>query len=337
MYQDMPETARTTRPSEARYVEVTVKPKTVRTLFPPKLVRGLTQVTLSSKSVAGMDRVVCGAAPVFICNPVEGRTDTDIYREMDKPAFRRTQVKFKTPNNTRDMYGRGNFGWLDPYGGNSGASKLADALAIDVPDTCMSATAGVVMRTGNIASMSKGLNTRFDIYEGSFKRKSSDPRYAPAANVVKGWANSSKGNGKKKQSTNTCPTGPSNDAMGLPRDTCFADGSCADERWGTGEWDFAAYMALNHPGFSRITIEGVQYRIKRNGKVTPSTPPSRYAMYRWEVDNNCVPGRETYGQHAVTPEEGLPQCHTSGHGEIIGPVDAMGPDGLNNDRVAVVR
>lgn len=398
-YQDMESSDRTNTPSQARYVEVKVKPKTVRTLFPPKLVRGLTNVTLSSKSVAGMDRVVCGAAPVFICNPVEGRTDTDIYKEMDKSEFRRTQVKFKTPNNVNDMFGRGNFGWLDPYGGNSGASVLADAIAIDIPDTCMSADDGVVMRTGNIASMRFGLNTRFDIYEGKFKRMSNDPRYAPAQNVIKGWANGGKGKGKGKNKKNAsaggCPTGASSDAMGLPRDDCFESGTCSDERWGTGQWDFAAYMALNHPGFSRITIEGVKYRIKKNGTFTPSAPPSRYAMYRWEIDNNCVPGRETYGDMAVTPEEGLPQCHSSGasttvedrriltvavlncgaiqagmddgtykkkdpvpvetfvkvfltepmgkgqqniiYGEIVGPLDAAGPDGLNNDRVAVVR
>ena len=35
-------------------------------------------------------------------------------------------------------------------------------------------------------------------------------------------------------------------------------------------------------------------------------------MYRWEIDNNCVPGSETYGNNAITAEEGLPQCHTSG-------------------------
>ena len=397
-YEDMPMSARTNNPSEARYVEVKVKPKTVRTLFPPKLVRGLTNVTLSSKSVAGMDRVVCGAAPVFICNPVEGSTTTDIYLEMQKPEFRRTQVKFKTPNNVRGMYGRGNFGWLDPYGGNSGASKLADAIAIDVPDTCFSQSAGVVMRTGNIASMSQGFNTRFDIYEGRFKRKASDPRYAPAANVLKGWANTGRGNGKKKRhvSVGGCPTGQSSEAMGLPRDDCFANGSCSDDRWGTGSWDFAGYMALNHPGFRRITIEGVTYRINtKKGTFTPSAPPSRYAMYRWEIDNDCVPGRETYGNKAVTPEEGLPQCHSAGasttvadrrlmtvavlncgeiqagmdagvykkkdsvpvetfvevfltepmgkgqdniiYGEIVGPVGVGGPDGKNNDIVAVVR
>ena len=37
-------------------------------------------------------------------------------------------------------------------------------------------------------------------------------------------------------------------------------------------------------------------------------------MYRWEIDTNCVPGSITYG-NANTPEEGLPQCHSSGSSE----------------------
>jgi hypothetical protein len=71
-------------------------------------------------------------------------------------------------------------------------------------------------------------------------------------------------------------------------------------------------MAINHPGFTRITIEGVTYRRGYGGIFSPAEPPSRYAMYRWEIDNNCVPGSETYGNHAITAEEGLPQCHSSG-------------------------
>jgi hypothetical protein len=72
-------------------------------------------------------------------------------------------------------------------------------------------------------------------------------------------------------------------------------------------------MAVNHPGITRITIEGVTYRQQGSGgEFSPSEPPSRYEMYRWEIDNNLVPGAETYGNDAVTAEEGLPQCHTSG-------------------------
>lgn len=302
-YIDIPTSNRTNSSGQARYVEVSLKPRQVSTIFPSHLMQKLTDTTLSAKAVAGMDQVVCGTAPVFICNPMEGEA-TNIYEAMESKAFRRQQVKFKTPHSTCEPYGQGNFGWLDPFGGNSGASKLADAVAIDISPACYSQSKGVVLRTGNIASMSQAVNTRFDIYKGSFKTKSSDPRYAPAANVVKGWA--------PKKSNRSCTEQPSSHAYGLPRDECFSKGGCSSSRIGNGDWNFSTYMAINHPGFTRITIEGVTYRRGYRGTFSPSTPPSRYEMYRWEIDNNCVPGSETYGNNAVTAEEGLPQCHTSG-------------------------
>ncbi len=331
-YSDIPVSNRTNSSGNARFVEVSIKPRQVETIFPSSFVQKLTDTTLSASAVAGMDQVVCGAAPVFICNPQEGDT-TSIYEVMETKAFRRKQIKFKTPNNVSDPYGSGSFGWLDPFGGNSGASKLADAIAIDIPPVCLSQSTGVVLRTGNIASMRHGLNTRFDIYSGSFKQKKNDPRYAPAENVVKGWA--------PKKTNKSCTEAPSHQALGLPRDACFSNGSCTSERIGDGNWNFSLYMAVNHPGFTRITIENVTYRRGNRGYFTPSVPPSRYAMYRWEIDNNCVPGAETYGNSAITAEEGLPQCHSSGPSTTVkdrriitaavlncGEIEANSPNGM---------
>ena len=331
-YSDIPQANRTNSSAKARYVEVTIKPRQVETIFPSSLLQKLTDTTLSAKAVAGMDQVVCGAAPVFICNPQEGEA-LSIYEAMETKTFRRKQIKFKTPNNVSDPYGSGSFGWLDPFGGNSGASKLADAIAIDISPACLSQSKGVVLRTGNISSMRHGVNTRFDVYEGSFKQKKSDPRYAPAANVIKGWA--------PKKPNKSCTEAPSTQALGLPRDECHGDDTCLSGRVGDGNWNFSLYMAVNHPGFTRITIEDVTYRRGNNGYFTPSAPPSRYAMYRWEIDNNCVPGAETYGNQAITAEEGLPQCHTSGASTTVkdrriitaavlncGEIEANSPNGM---------
>lgn len=331
-YADIPEANRTNSSGAARYVEVSIKPRQVETIFPSSFIQKLTDTTLSAKAVAGMDQVVCGTAPVFICNPLEGET-TSIYEAMETKEFQRKQIKFKTPNNVSDPYGSGSFGWLDPFGGNSGTSKLADAVAIDISPACFSQSKGVVLRTGNIASMRHGVNTRFDIYSGSFKSKKNDPRYAPAANVVKGWA--------PKKSNKSCTEAPSTHALGLPRDDCHASETCSSSRIGNGDWNFSLYMAVNHPGFTRIAIEDVTYRRNNRGYFTPSAPPSRYAMYRWEIDNNCVPGAETYGNQAITAEEGLPQCHTSGASTTVedrriitaavlncGEIEANSPNGM---------
>jgi len=293
----------TNSPSEARYVEVKVKPETVNTLFPTNFVAKITDVSMRAQSVAGFDQTICETAPVFICNPAEDNVES-IYELMEDASFRRRQVKFISKGGQNAQYGPGNFGYLDPFGGNSGASKITDAIAIDKTKVCYSKSAGVRLRPGAISSVRHGLNTRFDIYKGPYKNKRTDIRYAPAANVVKGYA------GNK-----VCSMKPDQDALGMPRDNCFGTENCSDAsgKMGNGNWDFIEYMRVNHNYMSRITIEDVTYKINYNSnKMTPASPPSRYAMYRGEIENNCVPEPKTYGKYSRTPEEGLPTCHASG-------------------------
>lgn len=309
-YDEVPASSVTNDPSKAKYVEVSVTPEKVITLFPPSIASSMADVTLEATSVAGMNQTVCGGAPIYVCNPWEDLNQT-IYEAMGDPDMRRRQIQFKGPSNGGGgSLVSGGFGWLDPYGGGSGASLLADAIAIDKPDYCISQQDGVVIRSGNISSMRHGLNTRFDIYSGSFKSKRNDIRYAPAANVVKGYALGSK----------VCKPTPSSLALGLPRDDCFLNGSCSSSHgsMGDGNWDFVNYMRINHSMLRKITIENVTYRINyTKNTFTPSAPPSRYAMYRWEIDNDNVPGAMTYGNQSMTPEEGLPTCHSAGASETV--------------------
>jgi len=295
-------------PSEARYVEVVIKPEVVNTLFPASLVSKISSVEMTAQSVAGFDQTICGTAPVFFCNPAEGKSES-IYALMDKPEFRRRLVKFKSPGGGQTQYGPGNFGFLDPYEGNSGASKIADAIAIDKTNACYSKSAGVRLRPGNIASLSRGFNTRFDIYDGPYKQKANDPRYAPAENVVKGFAGG-----------RVCSSSLSVDALGLPKDTCFETGTCTEAggRMGNGDWDFISYMKINHDFMSHITIDDVSYSIDYTRNVmSPSTPPSRYSLYRWEIDNDHIPGFKTYGSRSRTSEEGTPTCHKLGPSQTV--------------------
>ncbi|MDB2437950.1 Tad domain-containing protein [Hellea sp.] len=332
-YDDIQNSNITYSPAEAKYVEVKVKSESVATLFPTSLVKKMIDTDMNAKSIAGFDQGLRGVAPVFICNPQENE-DITIYEAMETPAFRRRLIKLKSQGGKKEQFGPGNYGWLDPFNGQGGASALKDAIAIDIPDTYVSKSAGVYLRPGNIASMRHAVNTRFDIYGGSFKNKKNDPRYAPAENVTKGYTAEAdvcvqaaadlgivevnalvdaqlgidlglNSRGKAKVNSNT------NIAFPLPRDNCMYDGTC--DRIGDGNWDFVTYMKVNHNFMSRITIEDVTYRLnyKRN-TFTPSAPPSRYAMYRWEIDNDCVPGPKTYGSNSLTHEEGLAQCHSDG-------------------------
>lgn len=287
-------------PYQAKYVEVQVTPTKTSMLFPQGVVKSITSVTLEADAVAGFGQGVCGVAPIFVCNPYEDDPNTTIYAAMETREFQRTQVQLKT---TKKQYAPGNFGYLDPFDGGGGASAIGDAIAVDIPPVCMSKNTGVTLRPGNINSLRNAINVRFDIYEGSFKKTKTDPRYAPAENVVKGYS------GK------ACKESLDANAMALPRDDCFFDKKgCTglQGRFGDGDWDFVEYMRVNHNQMSYITIEDTTYYLDyKKHKVTPDDIPSRYAMYRWEIDNNFIPGDLTYGKSS-TPEEGIPQCHSYG-------------------------
>ena len=290
----------TTDPYKARYVEIVVVPETVRAIFSKQLASSITEVTLKASSIAGTDNGICGAAPLFVCNPYEG-TETSIFEAMENTDFQRRLIQLKTTASNADTYGPGNFGFLDPYGSGDN-SKISDAVAMSKPPICVAKNAGVELQTGNIASLDAAFNTRFDMYEGSFKKYKSDALYAPAENVTKGYS----GNG--------CNVDPDPDALGLPRDDCFAKGNCTNMggRQGGGNWDFVSYMEVNHNAPKNITIAGTSYNFNYSaGVVAPPKPPTRYQVYRWEIDTGSIPGKVSYGSSS-TPEEGTPQCHSAG-------------------------
>ena len=316
-YDTIPASYVTTNPNEAKYVEVSVTPTKINTLFPPKVSRGITSVTLNAKSTAGFDFGVCGAAPIFVCNPYEG-TGINLYTALEQQSERRRQIRFLTPGGGCEEFAPGVFGFLDPYStkGVSGANIIRDKIAVDKTDACFQSS-GVKLRPGRINSVADAINVRFDIYKGRYKKSqfTGDPAYAPAANVIKGYGPKWSRRKKKYVSTKSCSMVPNDEAFAMPRDTCFDKGTCSalDGNMGNGKWDFLTYMEINHNRMSPITIAGTTYHLNYNsGSVTPSNLPTRYEMYRWEIDNNCVPGAMTYGRHAKTPEEGLPTCHSTG-------------------------
>ena len=64
----------------------------------------------------------------------------------------------------------------------------------------------------------------------------------------------------------------------------------ASGQMGNGDWDFVGYVSQNHPGVTFATIGGTSYTINPNsGKSVPATPPSRYDVYRWEIETSRIP------------------------------------------------
>jgi Flp pilus assembly protein TadG len=93
----------TTNSKDARYLEVTVSPERITTLFPPEIAAGLVSVSLSAKSVGGRMAQMCGAAPLFICNPVEDDTGTTLKAALEDPSYRGRQLLLRGKGGTSDF------------------------------------------------------------------------------------------------------------------------------------------------------------------------------------------------------------------------------------------
>jgi hypothetical protein len=258
-------------------------------------------------AVAGFRSTVCQFTPMFVCNPYEG-TGTSIFTAANSPAELRRLYRLRMYGGGGAQYSAGNYGFLDaPIG--QGSSAIEDAIAQVRPPSCYEQN-GVNLRPGNPNSVRDGFNVRFDMYNANLAKKKSDPNYRPARNVVKGYT---------YNGANACNASASAQAYGLPRDACFATNTCAAigtsgaGRVGAGDWDFVTYMERNHGSPATATIAGTAYTINYTTRTfTPANaPPSRYEVYRWEIDTNRIPNANGYNQ-ANTKEKGAPACYSGG-------------------------
>lgn len=298
----------TTDATEARFVEVRVTPVDLDFILP--VFAGMAAAQTNALAVAGFQEAVCQFTPMFVCNPWEG-TGTTIQQAANDPAQLRRMVALRMPGGQTSQYAPGNYGFLDaPLIGN-GASALEQAIAQAAPPTCF-AQSGVSVRTGQISSVRDGFNVRFDMYNGNLSGMRNNPNYRPARDVIRGYAAAGNGNGS------ACNSAPSAAAYGLPRDSCFATNTCQSVgsstggRMGAGDWDFVTYMQRNHNSPAAVTIAGTAYTINYTTRTfSPASRPSRYQVYRWEIDNNRIPNSNGYSSPGTT-ERGAPACYTGG-------------------------
>lgn len=278
----------------ARFIEVWVKPQNFNTLFPASFLGGSNIAKTNAVAVAGFDAAVCKFTPMFICNPYEG-TGTDIYTAVKDRSVRRKQIAMRRIGGGGNdagsaSYFPGNFGFLQ-VDDSSSASLLKEALAVDNPNACYLRD-GVKLKTGAVASVGQGLNTRFGIYQGSYNSAKNDKKYRPALNVRKGYDG------------NTCGSGPQSPAVHvLPRDNCFEDSTCpavppnnATNRIGDGKWDYEGYMDL-YGG----TAAGP--KDEDGNAFSNANPPTRFEVYRHEINNPAM-----LAITSPTGEDGRPDC-----------------------------
>jgi hypothetical protein len=290
----------------ARFVSVTVRPVTLRTVFPAALFGGSSAVTTGASAVAGFDQVVCQVTPIYVCNPYEipGMTYEQASEALQAaahdPAAAARLIRLREYPGGDAQYAAGDYGFLVAPTIGSSVSAVINAAAMARPPACFVQN-GVNLRPGFLVSAREAFNVRFDIYEGSMSGNRGDPDYRPSVNVRKGYVGAGSGGGGGScgaRAATGWPIGsPPNQATGLPLDRTWP---YLDGRMGNGDWDFETYWQVNHGADGRPTPV-------INGTLAGNaSPPSRYAVYRYEVAQGYVADRSPGG------ETGAPACYSGG-------------------------
>jgi hypothetical protein len=297
----------------ARYIEVTVTPVTMPTILPASIFGGANSQTTGAVAVAGFDQVVCSFTPMFVCNPYEtagmtyDQATQALVDAVATPAIRRRQIEMRRGGGGGGQWSPGNYGFLDSAGA-SGANALRDAIAKVRPGTCFRQS-GVNTQPGFVASVRDAVNVRFDMYDGSMNSVKNNADYRPAMNVRKGYLLAGGGGGGGGNTCNAAPASNPAQAMGLPRDNCFATGTCPNMggRMGDGAWNFDSYWSVNH------TVGGALRPVPQAGGAPASNTnlPSRYDVYRYEIAQGYIGDRSPGNPPSTPGEAGAPICTSS--------------------------
>jgi Flp pilus assembly protein TadG len=309
----------------ARFVEVTVQPVTMPTLFPVRYLFGsaTNSVTTSAQAVAGYDGVSCAVTPIFICNPFEQPGDT--YDQATKrledananPAMQTQLIRLAdNSNGASGTWGPGDFGYLVPEPGqlptdtnkcfSAAGSSIGLAMASSQPLVCVRQN-GVDLLTGNTTEALNGLNTRFGQYSNSTS-SACKSQFPPDTNVRTGytaktdWCNAKEDGSVNGSNVNWPPGKIGVNGLGaLPADSCLlGTASCSPiANLGAAQWDCATYWSANHPSTHAAPA----------GCTTTATI-SRYSVYQYEISNNFLSDPNTGGSTggAGTGETGTPLC-----------------------------
>jgi hypothetical protein len=293
-------------PTQARFVSIAVRPVTLTTILPATFFGGTNRMTTGASAVAGFDQVVCEAAPIFVCNPYEvagmmyEQASGALQAAAADPAARRRLMRLRQYHRGGDRYQAGDYGFLSAANLGATSIDLIAAIASARPTACFSQNS-IRLRPGFEPSVREGINVRFDIYDGAMAAARNDSNYRPSENVRKGFVGGgagSAGNMCNAQPATFWPIGtPPNQATGLPLDRTWP---LMNALMGNGDWDFDTYWQVNHGPAGRDTpvIDGRQ--------ASNTNPPSRYAVYRYEIEHGFVADRSPGG------ESGAPACYAGG-------------------------
>ncbi len=279
-----------------RYVRVVTQAVVSNNVF-ARIVGQPATITLEREAVARKGAAVCQVTALAVCNPLEATNGPG----ADFPAadYYGRQIVVRQIGNGNQAWAPGNFGFLDVPGFGNGAGGLAAALGAAGSPICFSTE--VETEPGQNNGARNALNTRFGMYQNPFFGNADrDPRYPPAENVTKGY-NTAPGSHCNNPEL---ATAAQPNIMGLPRDTNLL-GATDFGRFGNGAWNCATYWNTVHPADPRPagcgTVSG-----------TPTSAISRFAVYRYEIDNGYLRANSgPPGPPAAAFEQQTPKCNTS--------------------------
>lgn len=291
--------------SEAQYVWVHAKSGDNHPLRPLFAVLPIVQpVPVAATAVAMARSAACDVTPLYICNPFEGDGIIDLQTAFAHGDLHGRLFKLHPPGNETER--PGNFGFLEVKD-DPGADAIRDIFAGDENQTCYE-SGHVTTKPGASTSIRQGINVRFDIYEtGGYKPED----YRPAENVRKDYVPKNENNPDpckierwEDDDPNDDEYGgfPDNDEMVPP--TLGVPGATVGE----GNWDVNQYWQINH-GSSVLPTD--MYQSFTNTAGPGAIGPSRYDVYRYEIDNNLLADVGAWGPGT---ENGLPLCRQSAVG-----------------------
>ena len=308
---------RTSDPTLAAFVEVTVEPIRLRTILPASIFGGSNVLTAGAQAIAGFDQVVCDFTPIFVCNPFETggmtyrqATEALVNASNDRGGATQTHPAYRNSGKDRSARSRGfrichaddgffASAFLRPHCGRwhrPGHSRIATA---NLPAFERQLTSSrLTIRWPWMDSTHGSIFTRMTL-------KSCKANYVPDANVRKGYT--TLGN------VNWCNAKPSGanwpiadaHAAAFPLDQNMMVASEDGDQTqvvaktiavGNGIWDCIGYWSVAHfagPG-SDLPPPGC----------TSTATISRYSVYQYEMNyiSDRSPGAEI----------GAPQCNPLG-------------------------
>jgi hypothetical protein len=290
--------------SIASFVAVNVTPLTQSYILLPMadIIGGLfgaaptvANATIAPQATAGFKKEFCNYTPLMMCNPYENQTAphggpfTPVLGQQVLLKSKGSGGKWES--NTWGLLAvSASAGGTDcknapkEAGDTNSASQIRCVLGLVDPKTqCSAGTVNI--RGGFANSTNKGLNVRFDIFDSPFKNDRTNAAFAPARNVIKGKTFT----GTQCQTNKLTNPPPSDPSEKLPRDSCFAAGTCAQTgdgsaRFGNGVTDaqLDAYWQVNHGANLPAALTG----------------GTRYDAYRYEIDNGLLFDNGPQGENA---------------------------------------